>query len=91
MSQETKKVLEMLPPVRSPPTMRKSFWRNWRRAAPPRPPPARSEEVAGVAPKPRFLRVVVDSPDRDQVNVRVPLAILRTGIKLLGRASTQSQ
>jgi hypothetical protein len=31
---------------------------------------------------PRFLRVVVDSSDGDQVNVRVPLALVRTGIKL---------
>jgi hypothetical protein len=27
--------------------------------------------------------VLVDSPDRDQVNVRVPLAMLGVGIKLL--------
>ena len=31
---------------------------------------------------PKFLRVVVDSHDGDQVNVRVPLALVRTGIKL---------
>lgn len=30
----------------------------------------------------RFLRVVVDSEDGDKVNVRVPLALIRTGIKL---------
>jgi len=32
----------------------------------------------------RFLRIVVDKPDEDQVNVRVPLAFLRAGMKLLG-------
>ena len=31
--------------------------------------------------KPKFLRVVVDS-DGDQVNIRVPLALVRTGIAL---------
>ena len=31
---------------------------------------------------PRFLRVVVDSSDGDKVNVRIPLALVRTGIKL---------
>ena len=30
----------------------------------------------------RFLRVVVDTKDGDKVNVRVPLILLRTGIKL---------
>ncbi len=31
----------------------------------------------------RFHRILVDSPDRDQVNVRIPLAFMRTGMKLL--------
>ena len=31
---------------------------------------------------PKYLRVVVDSSDGDKVNVRVPLALVRTGIKL---------
>jgi hypothetical protein len=31
---------------------------------------------------PRYLRILVDSADGDQVNVRVPLALVRTGIKL---------
>lgn len=30
----------------------------------------------------RDLRVVVDSPDRNSVNVRLPLKFLRTGLKL---------
>ena len=41
----------------------------------------------GAAPsnqKLRFLRVVVDTPGRDQVNIRVPLQVLRAGMKLLG-------
>ena len=31
---------------------------------------------------PTYLRVLVDSADGDKVNVRVPLALVRTGIKL---------
>ncbi len=30
----------------------------------------------------KFLRVVVDSSDGDKVNIRVPLGLVRTGIKL---------
>jgi hypothetical protein len=41
------------------------------------------DEAPAPGQKLRFLRIMVDSPDRDQVNVRVPLAMLRTGIKLL--------
>jgi len=36
--------------------------------------------LAGGAPK--FLRVVVDARDGDVVNVRIPLFLVRTGIKL---------
>lgn len=32
--------------------------------------------------KPKYLRVVVQSVDGDKVNIRVPLALVRTGIKL---------
>ncbi len=31
---------------------------------------------------PRYLRVVVDSANGDKVNVRVPLSLIKTGIKL---------
>jgi hypothetical protein len=31
---------------------------------------------------PKYLRVVVDSSDGDKVNVRVPLSLIRTGLKL---------
>ena len=30
----------------------------------------------------RYLRVVVDKPNRDKVNVRLPLKLVRTGLKL---------
>ncbi len=34
------------------------------------------------AGKLRYLRVFVDKPDRDNVNIRLPLKLVRTGIKL---------
>ncbi len=43
-----------------------------------------SETESGEIKKrtPRYLRVVVDSADGDKVNVRVPLSLIKTGIKL---------
>lgn len=43
-----------------------------------------SGEAAGGPPKgkPRFLRVKVDGNDGEKVNVRVPLGLLRAGLKL---------
>jgi hypothetical protein len=32
--------------------------------------------------KPKFLRVLVDSPSGDKVNIRIPLSLVRAGIKL---------
>ncbi|MCK5132451.1 MAG: hypothetical protein KAR40_09925 [Candidatus Sabulitectum sp.] len=31
---------------------------------------------------PRYLRVVVDSADGDKVNVKIPMSLIKTGIKL---------
>ena len=33
--------------------------------------------------KPRFMRIVIDKPGHDQVNVRIPLAFTRAGSNLL--------
>ncbi|MCD4774513.1 MAG: hypothetical protein K8S15_00510 [Candidatus Aegiribacteria sp.] len=42
------------------------------------------EEESGEVQKrtPKYLRVVVDSSEGDKVNVRVPLSLIKTGIKL---------
>ncbi len=42
---------------------------------------AAETEVPGRKP-PRYLRVVVDSADGDTVNVKVPMSLIKTGIKL---------
>jgi SHOCT-like protein len=44
--------------------------------------PAGASSAAGTA-KPRFLRIVVDHPGKEQVNMRVPLAFVGTGTRLL--------
>ncbi|MEA3266340.1 MAG: hypothetical protein U9P42_05285 [Candidatus Fermentibacteria bacterium] len=44
-----------------------------------------SESVESIEPvhtSPRYLRVVVDSADGDKVNIKVPMSLIRTGIKL---------
>lgn len=43
---------------------------------------AEVEEGSGKKKTPRFLRVIVDSANGDKVNVRVPLSLIKTGIKL---------
>ena len=43
---------------------------------------ASTEPAAAAASTLKYLRVVVDGKDGNKVNVRVPLGLLRTGIKL---------
>ena len=38
---------------------------------------------AQAAGKPKYLRIVVDKPGRDQVNVRIPLSLVGSGQRLL--------
>jgi len=40
------------------------------------------EAEAGSGATPKYLRVLVNSKDGDEVNIRVPLKLIRTGIKL---------
>ena len=44
-------------------------------------PEAKAEGEGGA--KPRFMRIVIDKPGQDQVNVRIPLAFARAGSSLL--------
>ena len=39
--------------------------------------------------KPKYLRIVVDKPGRDQVNVRIPLVLAGTGSRLLAVMPTR--
>ena len=107
MSQETKKVLEMLAAGQitaedAEKLLDKLGASGATPAAPGTPEPApgtesksNSQRVGGAripgreeASAPgqnlRFLRILVDRPDDDQVNIRVPLAFIRAGMKLFG-------
>jgi hypothetical protein len=47
------------------------------------PPHTETQAPADARPKnPRYLRVMVESAGGDEVNVRVPLSLIKTGIKL---------
>jgi hypothetical protein len=39
--------------------------------------------------KPRFMRIVIDKPGQDQVNIRMPLSFMRTGTGLLAVLPTK--
>jgi hypothetical protein len=107
MSQETKKVLEMLAAGQiTADDAEKLLEKLGTSGSAPATPPASEEAPAPEgksksrrvwgwtiparheAPAPglnlRFLRIIVDSPDRDQVNIRVPLSFLRAKMMLLG-------
>lgn len=45
-------------------------------------PPAPGGRANNTSSRLKYLRVLVDSTDGDKVNIRVPLALIRTGIKL---------
>jgi len=89
MSTERRKVLEMLAAGKITPEEAERLLE--RLGSPPGPENAPESEATGAAdtrdgagrPRaPRFLRVVVDSPERDNVNIRLPLGLIRTGLKL---------
>lgn len=44
--------------------------------------PAPGARANNTSSRLKYLRVLVDSTDGDKVNIRVPLALIRTGIKL---------
>jgi len=89
MSEETKKVLQMVASGQisaddAEKLLEKLGASGSASTTPPASEPTPPPEKKSAEPKLRFLRVTVDSPDRDQVNVRVPLTFLRAGMKLLG-------
>jgi hypothetical protein len=73
MSTETRKVLEMLAAGQIGAADAEKLLEKLDRGA-----SAGADAHAG-----RYLRVLVESPKCEQVNVRVPLAFLRSGMKLL--------
>ena len=74
MSSERRQILDMLAQGKISPEDADRLLAKLDTSQPPSPP------AAGASPK--FLRVMVNSEDGDKVNIRVPLALVRTGVKL---------
>jgi hypothetical protein len=84
MSAETRKVLEMLAAGRiSAADAEKLLEKVDRGASAGADPQAGRESPPSQGQKLRFLRVLVENPKSEQVNVRIPLAFVRSGMKLL--------
>lgn len=82
MSDERKKVLEMLAAGKITADEAERLLDKLAASASGTEPPP-SSSVPGAA-RPKYLRIVVDQPGREQVNMRVPLAIVGSGASLLG-------
>ena len=84
MSPETRKILEMLASGQITSADAEKLLEKLGTNGAGQAPGTVAMEAGATAQKLRFLRVVVESPGRDQVNIRVPLQFLRAGMKLLG-------
>jgi hypothetical protein len=84
MAAETRKVLEMLAAGQITAADAEKLLEKLDRGASAGPDPhAGCESSSSQAQKLRYLRVLVENPKSEQVNVRIPLAFLRSGMKLL--------
>ena len=87
MSEERKKVLEML--AKGTISVADAE-RLLEKIAQPPSPEARAEGRSSSEPgKPRFMRIVIDKPGQDQVNIRMPLSFMRSGTGLLAVLPTR--
>ncbi|MGA2981273.1 MAG: hypothetical protein ABSD76_16915 [Terriglobales bacterium] len=81
MSEERKKVLEML--AKGTISVADAE-RLLEKIGEPASAEARAEGHSASEPgKPRFMRIVIDKPGQEQVNVRMPLSFMRSGAGLL--------
>jgi hypothetical protein len=84
MSAETRKVLEMLQAGQISAADAEKLLEKMDRGVNASPEPqAGHESSSAPAQKLRYLRVLVENPKSEQVNVRIPLAFVRSGMKLL--------
>jgi hypothetical protein len=85
MSEERKKVLEMLAAGKITAVEAEKLLDKLS-GSPANPAPGKETASTSAAPastKPKYLRIVVDQPGRDQVNVRVPLSFINSARSLL--------
>ena len=85
MSEETKKVLEMLAEGKINTDQAEKLLEKLAASPSSQAPPAENAGKSSEAgkEKPRFLRIVVEKPGQDQVNIRMPLSFTRSGRSLL--------
>jgi hypothetical protein len=84
MSAETRKVLEMLAVGQITAADAEKLLERLDRGASAGADPLTGHDSSSSQPrKLRYLRVLVENPKSEQVNVRVPLVFLRSGMKLL--------
>jgi polyhydroxyalkanoate synthesis regulator phasin len=87
MSEERKKVLEML--AKGTISVADAE-RLLEKLGEPASPEAKAEgRSRSDTSKPRFMRIVIDKPGQDQVNIRMPLSFMRTGTGLLAVLPTK--
>jgi hypothetical protein len=85
MSAETRKILEMLAAGKISSEDAERLIDKVS-ASHPEPPPKTEGGTSGTASAPnkqRFMRIVVDRPGQDQVNIRMPIPFARTGTRLM--------
>jgi hypothetical protein len=79
MSSETQKVLEMVAAGKISPADADRLLEKLSHSSATAEPSAAPEPQPGKAGK-KFLRIMVDKPGRDAINIRVPLSFLRSGM-----------
>lgn len=83
MSEETKKVLEMVAEGKISASDAERILEKLAGTAPTASAPKEAGSAEPSVTKPRFLRIVVDKPGQEQINIRVPLSFTRSGRSLL--------
>lgn len=85
MSRERRKVLEMLAEGKiSAEDAERILEKLTASSSDQTPPREKGEEGSSSGPKrQRFMRIVVERPGQDHVNIRIPLSFTRTGTRLL--------
>ena len=83
MSEETKKVLEMVAEGKISASDAEKLLEKLAGSAQTAGPQKEAATVEPDAKKPRYLRIVVDKPGQDPVNIRMPLSFTRSGRSLL--------
>ena len=83
MSAETKKILEMLAEGKVSSEDAEKLLDKLNASAAGEAAKEKAPDASAAPNKPRFMRIVVERPGQDQVNIRMPLAFTRTGARLM--------